>query len=164
MGYERGLISFTTEDAIAHGKTQVLRPRLIGYAAVLLAMISVFVYTVSTRVPVGMEVLRDRGVRMYRVAGDEIQNVYTIKINNMDRHSHIFDIKVDGRYAFELKGYRPSEVTEGDILTVPVRVTVKRNELKDVQTPIIITVEARENPDVRATHTTSFIGPALRNP
>lgn len=160
MGYERGLISFTTEEAIETGKSNVFRPRLVGYAFILLAMISVFVYTISTRVPVGMEVLRDRGVRMYRVAGDEIQNVYTIKINNMDRHGHVFDVAVTGSYSFELKGYRPSEVAEGDILTVPVRVTVKRSELKDVQTPIIITVQSRENPDIRASHSTSFIGPA----
>lgn len=160
MGYERGLISFTTEDAIENGKTRVLRPRLLGYAALLLAMISVFVYTVSTRVPVGMEVLRDRGVRMYRIAGDEVQNVYTIKINNMDRNEHIFDLRVEGKYNFEIKGYRPSEVEEGEILTVPIRVVVKRSELKDVQTPVFITVEARGNPDVRATHSTSFIGPA----
>src|SRR5690606_24109626 len=92
MNYPRGLISFTTEDAIEKGQTKVFRPRLLGYAAVLLAIVSVFVYSIATRVPVGLEVLRDRGARMYRVAGADIQNVYMIKINNMDRQGHVFDI------------------------------------------------------------------------
>ncbi|MGB3611123.1 MAG: cytochrome c oxidase accessory protein CcoG [Cellvibrio sp.] len=162
MGYERGLISFTTEEAINNGRTKFFRPRLVGYATALLVMISVFVYSIATRVPVGLEVLRDRGVRMYRVAGQDIQNVYTIKINNMDREAHVYDIKVSGDYPFELQGYRPMEIQEGELLTIPVRVAVKRSELKDVQTEVTIIVQARDNPELTAEHTTSFIGPKLR--
>src|SRR5690606_13764728 len=144
------------------GHTKVFRPRLLGYAAVLIAMMSIFVYAIATRVPVGLEVLRDRGVRMYRVAGEDIQNIYTIKINNMDRGDHIYDISVEGDYPFELQGYRPVPISEGEVMTVPVRVAVKRSALKEVQTDITIKVQARENPDVSAEHTTSFIGPQLR--
>lgn len=162
MGYERGLISFTTEDAIEKGHTKVFRPRLLGYAVVLIAMISVFVYSIASRVPVGLEVLRDRGVRMYRVAGQDIQNVYTIKINNMDRHAHVYDIQVSGDYPFEVQGYRPMPVEEGELLTIPVRIAVPRDALKEVQTDVTIKVQARDNPELTAEHTTSFIGPQLR--
>lgn len=163
MSYPRGLISFTTEDAIENGHTNVFRPRLLGYAVVLLVMASVFVYNIATRMPVGLEVLRDRGVRMYRVAGADIQNVYTIKINNMDRHGHVYDIYVEGAYPFELQGYRPMPIAEGEILTIPVRVTVPREQLTDVQTDLTIRIEARDNEKISAQHTTSFIGPQLRN-
>jgi polyferredoxin len=40
MDYPRGLISYTTEHNLSGQKTHKLRPRLIGYALVLLAMIS----------------------------------------------------------------------------------------------------------------------------
>jgi polyferredoxin len=33
MGYARGLISYTSEHTLQGGKTHLLRPRLIGYAA-----------------------------------------------------------------------------------------------------------------------------------
>src|SRR5690606_18529107 len=92
----------------------------------------------------------------------DIQNVYTIKINNMDREAHVYDIKVSGDYPFELQGYRPMEIQEGELLTIPVRVAVKRSELKDVQTEVTIIVQARDNPELTAEHTTSFIGPKLR--
>jgi polyferredoxin len=163
MDYPRGLISFTTEDAIENGHTKVFRPRLLGYAVVLLAIVGVFVYSIATRVPVGLEVLRDRGARMYRVAGADIQNVYMIKINNMDRHSHIYDIRVEGDYPFEIQGYRPIPIVEGEILTIPVRVAVKRELLDEVQTDITFIVQARENSEVNAVHSTSFIGPQLRS-
>jgi hypothetical protein len=41
-------------------------------------------------------------------------------------------------------------------------VAVKRSELKDVQTEVTIIVQARDNPELTAEHTTSFIGPKLR--
>ncbi len=162
MGYERGLISFTTEDAIQQGHTKVLRPRLFAYGAVLLVLMSVFAYSIATRVPVGLEVLRDRGARMYRVAGPDIQNVYTIKINNMDRTSHVYDVTVKGDYPFELQGYRPVPIAEGEILAMPVRVAVKRRDLNQVQTTITLQIQARDNPDIKAEHKTSFIGPQPR--
>ena len=41
VGYERGLIRFTTEDELETGQTRVLRPRLIGYLVALLVMMVV---------------------------------------------------------------------------------------------------------------------------
>jgi ferredoxin len=43
MGYARGLISYTSEHQLQGGKTHLLRPRLIGYSAVLLVMIGALV-------------------------------------------------------------------------------------------------------------------------
>jgi cytochrome c oxidase accessory protein FixG len=162
MGYPRGLISFTTEDAIQNGHTKVFRPRLVAYAVALIAMLGVFAYAITDRVPLGVEVLRDRGARMYRIAGSEIQNIYTIKINNMDRQNHIYDISVSGDFPFEINGYRPMTIAEGEMLTIPVRVAVQRRLFTDVQTDIVITVQARENPELKTEHTTSFIGPQQR--
>ncbi|MGD8174691.1 cytochrome c oxidase accessory protein CcoG [Marinimicrobium sp. ARAG 43.8] len=162
MNYPRGLISFTTEDAIEKGKTQVFRPRLLAYGAVLLVMIGVFAYALTTRQPVGLDVLRDRGTRMYRISGPEVENVYTLKINNKDRETHIYDVTVSGDYPFELEGYRPLPVEEGEILTIPVRVAVPRSDLDTVKAAITLRVQAREKPEIFTEHSTTFIGPTLR--
>lgn len=159
MGYPRGLISFTTEDAIQNGKTKVLRPRLLGYGLMLVIMISLFVFSIATRVPVGLEAQRDRGVRMYREVEDTIQNVYTLKISNMDRATHIYDVEVEGDYEFDVQGYKPVPAVEGEVLTIPVRVSVKKSELKSNKSEIHFRVRARENPAITATNTTTFIGP-----
>lgn len=159
MNYPRGLISFTTEDAILNGKTKVFRPRLLGYGLMLTIMISLFVYSIATRVPVGLEAQRDRGVRMYRVVDDSIQNVYTLKISNMDRSTHIYDVEVEGDYQFDVQGYKSIPAIEGEVLTIPVRVSVKKSELKAKKSEIHFRVRARENPEITATNTTTFIGP-----
>jgi cytochrome c oxidase accessory protein FixG len=159
MGYELGLISFTTEDAIQNGKTKIFRPRLLGYALMLAIMVGLFVYSIATRVPAGIEAQRDRGVLMYRVSGHQILNVYTLKISNMDRKTHIYDLSVEGDYPFEIQGYKAMPVLEGEVLSIPVRVAVDRRKLDVKKTDLRFRIRARENPEITAAHSSTFIGP-----
>lgn len=159
MGYPRGLIAFTTEDAIQTGKTKIFRPRLLGYGLMLVIMIGLFVVSLANRVPAEVEVIRDRGAQMYRVQGENIINVYTVKISNMDNVSHVFDVKLEGEGDFQLQGYRDFPVADGEIYVVPVRVVAKSSTLKAKKTDLRITVIARDNPDVSASNVTSFMSP-----
>jgi cytochrome c oxidase accessory protein FixG len=161
MGYPHGLISFTTEDAIQTGKTQVFRPRLLGYGLMLSIMVGLFVYSIINRVPVGVEAQRDRGVKMYREVENQIQNIYTIKISNMDRKTHVYDLFVEGEGNFSIQGYKNYDVLEGEIFTIPVRVSIERKELKDQKNTIRFVVKAREDASITAAHETTFIGPGL---
>lgn len=159
MGYERDLISFTSEDAIETGKTHVLRARVFGYALVMLVMVSAFTYVVINRSPLSVDLIRDRGVRMYRVRNNEIQNVYTIKINNMDQQAHTYDLTVSGDYPFQIKNYRPMEVEAGEVLTLPLRVVVPKAAFDLEKTEVSVTATARDNEGIVASEQSSFIGP-----
>ena len=107
-----------------------------------------------------LEVQRDRGVKMYRLAGDSIQNVYTLSIDNMDRKPHTYDIHVAGDFAFEVQGYKAPPLDVGEILNVPIRIAVKSSELKGEKNNIVITLTARDNPAIKVSRSTIFIGPA----
>ena len=67
MGYPSGLIRYDTQNGMANGwtreqlKRRALRPRVLIYSAVLLAIVSVFFGALLTRTPVKMDVIRDRG-------------------------------------------------------------------------------------------------------
>ncbi|WP_425460030.1 cytochrome c oxidase accessory protein CcoG [Exilibacterium tricleocarpae] len=163
MEYPRGLIRFTSADALETGRTRFWRPRLFGYTLVLVAMVGVFVYAVSHRLPVSVDVIRDRGARLYRVTGDQVQNVYTVKINNMDRRAHTYDIRVSGEHEYRLRGLRVVELDEGEIFTVPVRISVDRSALTSPTNEIEITVTAADDDTITATQKTSFIGPKSVN-
>jgi len=159
MGYERDLISFTSEDAIETGNTHVFRARVFGYALAVLVMISAFVYVVANRSPLSFDVIRDRGARMFRVRGPEIQNVYTIKINNMDQSPHTYDISVEGDYAFEIDKYRPMEIEPGEVFTVPLRIVVPKEEFDIQKAEITLTVVSQDDESIIAKEDTNFIGP-----
>ena len=66
MGYEKGLISYTTENKLEGIKQKVLRPKLVGYGVVLMAMIlSLYILPGATIAPVRMDIIRDRN-QLYR--------------------------------------------------------------------------------------------------
>ncbi|WP_308368245.1 MULTISPECIES: cytochrome c oxidase accessory protein CcoG [unclassified Microbulbifer] len=161
MEYPRGLIRYTSEDELETGKTQLLRPRLFGYALVLLLMIGLFVQQVVTRSPIEAEVLRDRGARLFRESQGLIQNVYTVKINNMDQAPHEFTIRVEGKvgYDYTLRMPRDIYLKAGEIFAVPIRVSIAKEQLKDAKHDIYIVVQAVDKPELVDKHQTVFIGP-----
>ena len=61
MGYARGLVRYTSEHELQGGKTRLLRPRLIGYALVLVVMIGALVAALDQRSMVSLDVIKDRG-------------------------------------------------------------------------------------------------------
>ena len=162
MHYPRGLIRFTSDDELQTGKTRYVRGRVFGYSGILLAMIGLFIYTIATREPVTIDVDRDRGARMYRLQGDQVENVYTIKIHNMDRVAHTFDLKVEGPYDFEIKRYNPVPIEQNEIFAVPVRITVAKKALEAVKTTITFTIISTDDDAVSATEKTTFIGPEVK--
>jgi len=95
VGYERGLIRYTSEDQLKNGQTHFFRWRLVAYAAILVVMCAAFVYSVGNREPVVLDVDRDRGARMFRIREGAVENVYTLNVQNMDRETHTFDLTVN---------------------------------------------------------------------
>jgi cytochrome c oxidase accessory protein FixG len=159
MEYPKGLIRFTSEADLDTGQSRLLRPRLIGYFVIVLVMVSLFCFTVLTRSPVAVDILRDRSVSMYRVQGKEVQNVYTLKINNMDRKTHIYRIELDGDLPYTLMNYRPVPVEEGEVYVLPIRVSTPLASLVHEKNTLNIRLVAEDNPAVMASETTVFIAP-----
>src|SRR5688572_16335627 len=57
MGSPRGLIRYTTQHALDHEPTRILRPRVLIYGALLTALIVGFVAAVALRSPVALDVI-----------------------------------------------------------------------------------------------------------
>ncbi len=162
MEYPKGLIRFTSEDQLENGHTQFIRPRLVGYFSIVVVMMGLLAYTIYDRSPLGVDVLRDRSARMYRVQGKEIQNVYTIKINNMDRQTHIYRIELHGDLPFELKNYKPVPISEGEVFTLPIRVAVPKKAITSESHALTIHIIAQDNAEIIAKEETVFMAPKPR--
>lgn len=159
MGYERGLIRFTSDDQLENGTTHYVRPRVFGYMALLVIMVAVFCYTIINREPVTLNVDRDRGERMFRVQGDKVQNVYMLKVHNMDQQAHEFDLKVDAPYPFSIKRYKPVLIEQNEIYSFPVRLEIDKSQLPNIKTAITFTITSRDDDAITAQEETTFIGP-----
>lgn len=168
MGYEHGLIRFAAEEELAGnnngaGKTSqsMLRhisPRLLGYSLVLLTMIGLFASQLMNRTQLDVSVVRDRGAHLYRVNGDQIENVYRLRLGNMSRETQRYVVSVLPPY--QLKGRRRTSLDEGEVISLPLRVTLKNEHVRAAQQLVVFKIQSLTNDATSVDKTASFIAPA----
>jgi cytochrome c oxidase accessory protein FixG len=160
MGYEKGLIKYTTENTMEGKQSHIVRPRVVIYALILAGIMGMFAWSFTTRVALGLDVIRDRN-QLYRETDEgQIENVYTLKILNMDAAAHRFRLKVSGIPGMQMKMDLPEiRVDSGDVLELPVRLQVDEDELKTRSTQITFDLVADDNPALSATEPARFLGP-----
>ena len=161
MGYPRGLISYTTEHNLSGQKTQLLRPRLIGYAVALLAMMSLFGYAVFNRSLVELDVLKDRVLYRENEEG-RIENVYNVKIMNKAQRAQTFVIEVSGLEGLHYEGKREVTAAEGEVFSLPVELSIDPDKLPSSTNEIVFTVKAVDDPSIQSDSDSRFIGPSVR--
>ena len=149
MGYPKGLIRYSTENALkSHLPAQgilkrIFRPRVMIYSAILWAIIIAALATLYERVPLKVDVIRDRGNVMHDADGDEIQNVYRLQIMNTQEIARDMRISVSGLDGIGIKGGSlPVHVAPTSSASVPVRVEAPRDSGSKGSNRIVFTVEA----------------------
>lgn len=102
MGYARGLIKYSTQNAVDNhwSKNQtlqrILRPRVLIYACILCLMIAALFYSLWVKTSFRVDVVRDRSV-MSRITDDGmLENVYRIQITNTTETAHQYQLNVAG--------------------------------------------------------------------
>lgn len=159
MEYEPGLIRYTSERELDGGKTHWLRPRILGYAAILLIMTSVFTYNVVSRIPLELSVMRDRN-NLYIETGDGgIENMYRLHIVNMDTKPHVFDLSIRGIEGAEIRGITEYPMAGNEDRELALRVYVGPDALSAPSADIIFEVSARDMPSLRAARESRFLKP-----
>ena len=110
MGYAPGLIRYASLNGVSQRLgwremiRRVFRPRVLIYSAVLWAIIIAAAISLYFRLPVKVDVIRDRGALSREVADGQIENVYRLQIMNTQERprrlmvtaSGVDDIKVTG--------------------------------------------------------------------
>jgi len=96
IGHPRGLIRYSTQAEMDGRKARFLRPRVIMYGTLLSLLIGGFAVAVSLRVPVTVDVLRDRNTLYRGLPDGSVENVYSIRIINKDQHAHDFRVTTTG--------------------------------------------------------------------
>ena len=124
MGYAKGLVSYTTEKRLDGRESRVLRPRLVGYAAVLLVMLGAFAALAMTRGIGELDVLRDRGALAKEVYEDgrlRIENAYRLRVVNKSQEARVWSVRVDAAMPVEALGDARFEIGPGAVKEVPLR-------------------------------------------
>lgn len=163
MGYPKGLISYTTENALAGKPTHVLRPRLIGYSTAVLLLIAVFFTAVWLRTPLELDVIRDRDRLYFETADGLIENTYTLRILNMTQQQQQYQLQVEGLPAVKVQGPQSITMPPAGKEEVQWRLQVDPQQLQGVNTPIVITVQSLDKPSLSTRSESRFLAPGGRH-
>ncbi len=160
MSYPRGLIRYTTQNELEGKTTRVVRPRVIIYGLLLVAVALTLLVSVLTRVPMELDVIRDRNA-LYRETGEGlIENVYTLKILNMDSRRHTYALAVSGIEGLKLRTDRPDiSVGPGEVIELPVTLRADPADLGKRSERIVFKLQAADNPELKVEEEARFVGP-----
>jgi len=163
MDYPRGLIRYTTENTLLGQPKHILRPRVIVYALILVGITVGAFYSILTRTPIAMDVIRDRN-SLYRETNEGlIENVYIIKLLNMDKQDHTYLLSAEGIPDLVLKKDSANIfVKSGEVIELPVRVQVDADNLKQRSNEITFTLKAADDAKLTVVEEARFLGPTFK--
>jgi cytochrome c oxidase accessory protein FixG len=163
MGYPRGLVKYTTENALAGKATKIVRPRILIYATILSIVAAGVLYTILTRIPLEVDIIRDRNVLYTETTDGLIQNVYNLKIINMDQQPQRYRLSVSGLEGIQVIGQTDDITIEsGAVMDLPLRVEVDPVELPSSSNEILFHIESLITPEIQVEEHARFLGPAIR--
>jgi cytochrome c oxidase accessory protein FixG len=148
MGYPRGLIRYSTQNAVDAGADgrqalrRALRPRVLAYAGILSAIVVAAAAGLYSRVPLKVDVIRDRAAIAREVEGGRIENVYRLQIMNTAEERRAFDIRVEGMPDLHVAGDARVEIGATASRMVPVRVRADPGSATAGTHPIAFVVSA----------------------
>ncbi|WP_354677972.1 cytochrome c oxidase accessory protein CcoG [Cupriavidus plantarum] len=170
MAYPRGLIRYTSENAMRKGLTRaeargrLLRPRVFIYSTIWLALVAGLAVSIALLAPLKVDVLRDRGALSREVDGRWIENVYRLQLINTSEAPMHVRVRANGH---DLAGLRAEYDVSAEALApasnrlVPIRIRVPIEAARAGTHKIDIAVTAeqggRQVADV--VQATSFIVP-----
>lgn len=160
MGSPRGLIRYTTEHALRGERTRILRARLLVYAILITGALGALGYSLLTRTPLILDVIRDRNALYREVRGGRIENAYTLKTINLDDRPHRYRLSAEGMPGLQL--LEPSgdiAVAPGSVNTIPARLEAPADQASGVHR-IVMTLTAVDGSRVAVHESTRFIGPS----
>jgi cytochrome c oxidase accessory protein FixG len=128
LGYARGLVKYSTQNAIRQHWTRgqilrhVLRPRVLIYSTILLAIVLAMLAGLVLRTPFKVDVVRDRGVLARLVQGGNIENVYRLQLMNATESAQTFQISASGLPGLAVASAPSAQVDSTQSRWVAVRV------------------------------------------
>jgi cytochrome c oxidase accessory protein FixG len=163
MDYPKGLIRYSTQNAIdgvypdKEIPKHVFRPRTLFYIAVVSVITLAFLYTLAMRIPMRVDVIRDRLTLSREAENGQVENLYQLRIINMDGEPHRYGISAGG-----IEGLR---LVKGNSVDIPALGTVNVNvvlsadplALKRPSQPVMFVIKADDDARIVREAKSSFL-------
>ena len=124
VGKPQGLIRYATTHAMEGKPTRILRTRVLIYFSLLTGIVAAASVALYLRVPLKVDVIRDRTAIAREAAGGRIENIYRLQIMNTTESPRVFEIAAAGLPTLQLASEPRVLIGATESRMVPVRVRV----------------------------------------
>ena len=163
VGYPRGLVKYSTENAMTNKWTQkqtlrhVFRPRILVYTSILMVIVLATLVSLATRTPFKVDVVRDRGVMARVVEAGKTENVYRLQVMNATETDQRYRFSVAGLPGLVLTSEDTVSVPSTEARTVPMRVQLPFEGAPGGSHEIQIVIESLDSPGKLVEKTTFLV-------
>jgi cytochrome c oxidase accessory protein FixG len=167
-GLPRGLVRYTTTNALDQRLSsrqvlrRVLRPRVLVYSGILLAVIAALAAAVWLRVPLKVDVIRDR-LALAREVSDErgsalVENVYRLNVANTTARRQRYSVQASGLPQLAVGSETSFEIEPASMRSVPLRLQAPADAVAPGSHPVTIEVRAQDDAGIAVREHTTFLG------
>jgi cytochrome c oxidase accessory protein FixG len=152
VGYPRGLVKYSTENAMKNHWTKeqtfkhVMRPRVLVYTTILLGIVVAIFVGLAMRTTFKANVVRDRGVMARVVDAGMIENVYRIQVMNATESPQRYRVSVSGLPGLVVTSEATIDIASTEARTMAVRVQAPPDAATPGSHEIHFAVESLDSP------------------
>ncbi|MCB1877137.1 MAG: cytochrome c oxidase accessory protein CcoG [Chromatiales bacterium] len=165
VGWERGLIKYTSERSRLGEKTRFIKAKTLGYGAAILVVSGALLWSVLTRGDLDMSASQIRQPLFVLLSDGRIQNRYELKFNNKSEQTLVLDIGLEGLPGAELDlgTLERIELAPEHSLRVMAKVRLAPEPAGAEQTPFTFVVGTQVGGQQEVVrHPSQFVVPANR--
>lgn len=159
VGRPKGLIRFASYNSIKDKVNKIITPRVIGYSAVLLALLVALSFTISNRSDVETDIFKVPGTLYQRSDDNVISNLYTLQFVNKTFREMNLEARI------ESPEFATLEKADGSGIIVPAEgiskgiffIRIPGDKLTSART--VVTIGIYSNNERINTIKAKFIGP-----
>ncbi len=150
MATPRGLVRYATQNSMAGGwpaaqvLRRVLRPRVLLYSAVLLALCVGLLASLVVRTPLKVDVVRDRASLARIAEGGQLENLYRLQIMNATEQAQQYRISARGMEGLAVLPADPVVVDAAQSRWVVVRLQVPYGSAAAGSHPVHVDVSSAD--------------------
>jgi cytochrome c oxidase accessory protein FixG len=162
IGKPKGLIRFASYNSIKDGVQKLITPRVVGYSFVLVALMGVLGFALSTRSDIETTVLKIPGTLYQRTDDGYITNMYNIEFVNKTFEGITLEVKIESPETMTLTKVGEQEIkipAEGLQKNV-FFLKMAENAITESKTPVVLGIY--RDGELLETIQTKFIGPVQK--
>ena len=153
----KGLIRYSSYNRILDKNAKIQNWRIAGYSTVLILLLSLMVFLISTRIPIDTSILRTPGVLYQELSDNVIRNLYNIKVVNKTYDEKTIHLEVREPENIKLTMVSELVISGDDLGQSAFFIDIKRDQLSRQKNRIKIEVYSGD--ELLETIETSFIAP-----